>query len=183
MKLAWALAFLPASALAAEFGVGLEAGGTLGLWTYQGSTTSGVSPGAGLFLAERFQRGSLEMALWEEIQTPYTFTQVNAGPFSNGVSSSYLPVGGGFHIGAAFGQLHPYVGLLVHYNVLTSGDFVESFLSLGGNLGMEYAYGRFRFGAELRVFRNVTDVEQNAGDGNLWSATALQLLLSAQYCF
>jgi hypothetical protein len=196
-----ALLLAASPAVAVEFGVGLEGGGTL---TFSGNVSHGAaasttSAGLGLVLEERFRLpAALELTIWEDAQLPFSFTDASqtttnpslAGPpyFIETVTAGYVPMAAGLRLGLRLPLVQPYVGILLNDDILTSSATyaVCNFVGLGGDLGLDFAVLFFRFGLDLRAFSSVTNVNTNqtAFDTTLAkSVTALQGFVSARVSF
>lgn len=60
------VALAPASALAVSFGVGLE-GGATNSHAWESTATGGL----GIVVEQRFRLALIELALWEDVQSPF----------------------------------------------------------------------------------------------------------------
>ncbi len=175
------------SALAFDFGFGLEGAGTLTLSkNLPSSAQMSTSAALGLILEERFNLVAIELTLWEDVQKPYT---VNSATESGGAvdTASYVPIDAGLRLGLGFSPFRPYVGVLVNDNILTSStaSATGNWFGIGGDLGIDIAVIFLRFGLDLRALWSVTNV--NPAGAGAYSpadgALVLPAILSAWFSF
>ncbi|HUB07396.1 MAG TPA: hypothetical protein VMB50_10355 [Myxococcales bacterium] len=181
------------SALAIDWGIGLEGAGTLSLArSLPSGNAMSTSAGAGIILEERLSLAIIELTLWEDAQLPYTLN-ISTSDLGGATSAQFIPIDAGLRLGFALGIVRPYLGILGNYNIANSeqasgGSYgAQNFWGLGGDLGLDIAVIFLRFGLDLRAFWSVSDVTTGAPDLPGITTTGgglmLQGLLSARFSF
>jgi len=187
------------SALAFDFGVGVEGSGNVGLSKNLSGASAQLNTSltGGLILEERFNLVAVELTIWEDAQLPYT---VNTASYSSGGlcagctgangldTASYVPIDAGLRLGLGFSPFRPYVGVLVNDNILTSTttSAAGNWFGIGGDLGLDIAVIFLRFGLDLRALWSVTNVNPDNLDASYTPAGGLLILqgiLSARFSF
>ena len=174
------------SALAFDFGVGVEGAGNLSLSkNLSGGAQLSTSVAGGIILEERFNLIAVELNLWEDVQMPYTFNSATEGGVTD--TASYVPIDAGLRLGLGFSPFRPYVGILVNDNILTSGtaSATGNWFGLGGDIGIDIAVIFLRFGLDLRALYSLTNVNPalDSSYTPAGGALLLQAILSARFSF